>query len=227
MRDVDVCVGVIGAAVAAALGVRRVHEPARARRGHVLDAEVDRVGPLAPEVRDERIIRRQHERRRGRRDHLGPALGDRFELAVAIELVAVEVREHDRAGSERGRDLGEPEFVDLEEPEPRRAAAQQGRGDAARHVGAGDVVHVAIPAAANTCAASAAVVVLPLVAEISTLPSGSRAPRRRIAPRFQRQQDLAGKARPAVAARARQRADAPRERRAQSGVTAPSSPARP
>ena len=51
-------------------------------------------------------------RRRDRR----PAVGDRLELAVAVELVAEQVGQQQRARAQLADDLAEPELVDLEEP---------------------------------------------------------------------------------------------------------------
>ncbi len=77
----------------------------------------------------------------------GPALGDRLELAVAVELVAEQVAEQDRARAKLRSDGVEPQLVDLEQAElagdarvrPRRR--EQRRGDPARHVRARVVVH--------------------------------------------------------------------------------------
>src|SRR3712207_8320835 len=45
---------------------------------------------------DRRVVGVQHEVAVVRGGHRGPALGDRLELAVAVELVAEQVREQDR-----------------------------------------------------------------------------------------------------------------------------------
>jgi hypothetical protein len=115
----------------------------------ILDAEVERA-VRAAEVGDERVVGVEHERRGGAapRDELGPAVGDDVQLAVAVELVTEEVREQDRARLDLLDDRGEPELVDLEEPEVAvqlAAAAARRRcqraGDAADHVRPGAVVH--------------------------------------------------------------------------------------
>ena len=82
---------------------------------------------------------RRHDRR--------PAVGDRLQLAVAVELVAEEVAEQHRARLELLDDRAEPELVDLEQAEVagQRAPAaarrvRQRAGDPARHVRPGAVV---------------------------------------------------------------------------------------
>jgi hypothetical protein len=81
-------------------------------------------------------------------DDLRPALRDDLELAVAVELVAEEVGEQQRARAQLAHHGTEPELVHLEEPErPRELApaapggARERRGDAAGHVRARPVVH--------------------------------------------------------------------------------------
>src|SRR6202023_3464448 len=111
--------------------------------------EVQRRGTIAAEIGDLRIVRVQHEPSIGAAERLMPALGDRLELAVAVELVAEQVRQQDRAWLELLDERLEPELVDLEQSElPRDAPArasrgEQGRGDAAGHVGPRLVVHQA------------------------------------------------------------------------------------
>ena len=67
-----------------------------ARSSH---AEVERLGVMAAEVGDQRVVGVEHEPRAAAvgRDDRGPAVGDRLELAVAVELVAEQVREQHRA----------------------------------------------------------------------------------------------------------------------------------
>jgi hypothetical protein len=101
---------------------------------------------VAPEIGDERIVRVEHQPG-AVLDDRRPAVGDRLQLAVAVELVAEEVAEQHRARLELLDHRPEPELVHLEEPEvagqrppaaPRRV--RQRAGDAAGHVGAGAVV---------------------------------------------------------------------------------------
>ena len=112
----------------------------RAPRGGLVDAA---------QVGDERVVGVEHERRpAGARGHdRGPAVGDRLQLAVAVELVAEEVAEQHRARLELLDHRAEPELVDLEEAEvagqraPAAAAGvRQRAGDPARHVRPGAVV---------------------------------------------------------------------------------------
>ena len=114
----------------------------------VLDPEVQRLRPAA-EVGDERVVGVEHELRprRASLDDGGPAVGDRVELAVAVELVAEQVGEQQRARLQLVDHRPEPELVDLEQPEvavelaPAAArGGRQGGGDATRHVRAGAVV---------------------------------------------------------------------------------------
>ena len=56
---------------------------------------------------------------RERPDGLPPPLCEELELAVAVELVAKEVAEAERARPDPPRDLRERGLVDLEEPELR------------------------------------------------------------------------------------------------------------
>ena len=101
------------------------------------------------EVGDQRVVGVEHERRPGRprRHHRRPAVGDRLQLAVAVELVAEQVAEQHRPRLELLDDRAEPELVDLEEAEVARqrapaaaARVRQRAGDAARHVRPGAVV---------------------------------------------------------------------------------------
>ena len=103
----------------------------------------------AAQVGHQRVVGVEHERRAARpRGHdRRPAVGDRLQLAVAVELVAEQVAEQHRARLELLDDRAEPELVDLEEAEVARqrapaAAAGVGQraGDPARHVRPGAVV---------------------------------------------------------------------------------------
>jgi hypothetical protein len=138
--------GVVGVGVPAAaamLGVGGVLELGQGE-AVVVDAEVERL--LVPaQVRHQRVVGVEDEMLLSL-DHLGPAIGDRVELAVAVELVAEQVAEQERAGVQGGGDARQPELVDLEQSRvPVHAAAatcrreQRGR-DASGHVGAGAVV---------------------------------------------------------------------------------------
>jgi hypothetical protein len=76
-------------------GVGRVlHLGGRHRR--ILDSEVGDVGPVATEVSDQRVVGVQDQpggRRHARHD-VGPAIGDRLQLPVTVELVAEQVGDH-------------------------------------------------------------------------------------------------------------------------------------
>ena len=113
--EIDGLVDVRVAAAAAVLGVRSVLELGQ-REAVVLDAEVQRVA-VAPEVGHERVVGVEDELGAVARDELGPAVGDRVELAVAVELVAEQVAEQHGPGGELGRDPVKPELVDLEQAE--------------------------------------------------------------------------------------------------------------
>ena len=116
VAEVDHVVDVGRSAPPAVLGVRGVlHLGDRHRR--VLDPEVRDVRRVAPQVSDQRIVRVQHDpcvaaSRAG--SHRGPAIGDRVELAIAIELVSEQIAEQDPTWLELRRDPVQPELVDLE-----------------------------------------------------------------------------------------------------------------
>jgi hypothetical protein len=115
----------------------------------VLHTHVQDVVPVPAEVGDERVVGVEHEagaRRAG--DDGGPAVGDRLELPVAVELVAEQVGQEQRARLDVGDDAVEPELVDLEEAEVAVAVHERGR-HAAGHVRAGPVVHEPNAAAAQ------------------------------------------------------------------------------
>ena len=97
--------------------------------------------------RDQRVVGVEHEPPPRWRDDRGPAVGDRLQLAVAVELVAEQVGEQHRARLDLLGDLAEPELVDLEQAEVAgelTAALARGAGerrrDPARHVRPGAVV---------------------------------------------------------------------------------------
>src|SRR5947207_10376905 len=94
MTEVDRVVDVGVAAVAAVLRVGRVLERGQGLRV-VGQSEVDGVVDFTPEVRDERVVGVQREACGGRVAlyRRGPTLSEELELAVAVELVAEQVRE--------------------------------------------------------------------------------------------------------------------------------------
>ena len=192
----------------------------------VVDAEVDRAGTIsaaarrpsgAPEVGDSgssalstSVVGRPARRRRG------PAVGDRLQLAVAVELVAEEVAEQHRARLELLDDRAEPELVDLEEPEvagQRAPALARGVRPASRRCRPpcsrpARLWTSRAPVRSRIEATIAAVVVLPLVAEITTLPRSRRLREAADRVRLDAGEDLAGQRRAAAAAGgARERAD--------------------
>ncbi len=218
VAEVDRVEHVRRAAAAAVLGVGRVGHPGQRQRV-VLDPEVQRARVLAAEVRDQRVVGVQHEPRAARAQHLLPALGDRLELAVAVELVAEQVAEQDRARVQLRGERGQPQLVDLEQPElavdrrrpdaRRRAASWRSRRPCSRPPGCAR----ARPRRARRCRRpsrrSSSCRWSP---RSSTLPRCRRAPSAPIASRREAHQHLARRARRAAAAQARERADGARER---------------
>ena len=146
VSKVDRLVDVRGAAVAAVLGVRRVLHLRDCQRP-ILDPEVRDRAALPAEIGDQRVVGVERQRGRGRqcRHHRRPAVGDRLQLAVAIELVAEQVAEQHASRLERGHDRVHPELVDLEQAElpvdlaTPAGGIQQRRRDATGHVGAGAI----------------------------------------------------------------------------------------
>ena len=132
VAEVDGLVLVGVAAVAAVLGVGGVLELGERQRV-VLDAEVGRRARARGRGRRPAGRRRSaRSARRGRRASattLGPAVGEQLELAVAVELVAEQVGEQERARVELVGDARQPRLVDLEQAE---LAAARGRRRAAR-----------------------------------------------------------------------------------------------
>ena len=109
------------AAAAAVLGIEGVLQ-LRQCLGGVLDPEVEDAlaGSLlgvAAEVGDQRVVGVEGEvgAAAQRRHGFGPVVGQDLHLAVAIELVAEEVAEHDQARLQLLGDAGQPGLVDLEE----------------------------------------------------------------------------------------------------------------
>ena len=75
-------------------------------------------GAVAAQVGHQRVVGVQHElrvRRRGPR--AAPTVGERLQLAVAVELVAEQVGEQTGAGGQRAATWRQPRLVDLEEPD--------------------------------------------------------------------------------------------------------------
>ena len=111
-----------------------------------------------------------------RGDRLAPPLGDELELAVAVELVAEEVAEAERARPHAPRDLGQRGLVDLEEAELGVGRSEEGGGDAARRGSRPTRLCASRTRGRRISAAIAAVVVFPFVAETSA--DALRQPRR-------------------------------------------------
>ena len=129
-------VGVGGAAAAAVLRVVGVLEPGEGL-ARVLDAEVGDARspaqlPVAAEVGDQRVVRaeREPDPAGGAEllDQHGPLVGQALQLAVAVELVAEEVGEHQQTGPQLRGHAGQPGLVDLEQP----LAAASGRAARSR-----------------------------------------------------------------------------------------------
>ena len=187
--QVDRVVFVGVAAAAAVLGVRGVLHLGGGHR-RVLDAEVAHAGVLASEVGDQGVVRvgGQLRARRQGGHRRGPAVGDRLQLAVAVELIAEQVAQHDGPRAQLGQHPIKPELVELEQPElavdraaaARRPAAGSRRSPPAMLAPARLWTRV-VPARSRIAAAIAAVVVLPLVEEMTAQPSGRRPARRSIA----------------------------------------------
>ena len=175
MAEVDRVEDVRRAAAAAVLGVGGVRHP-RQRQRVVLDAEVEDAPRSRPRSAIDGSSALSTSCASPFAQRLLPALSDRLELAEAVELIAKQVSEQDRARPQLRCERAEPQLIDLEQPElavdraPRAGGGEQRGGDAACHVRAALVVHELTPSRSRIAAASAAVVVLPLVAEISTLP---------------------------------------------------------
>ena len=125
--DREVVVGVPAAHAEARVGGVRRGRRARPRGRRCRSGR--RVGWPAASDGGERVVGRHDERRRGVEvgDELAPALGHELELAVAVELVAEEVAERDRARLELRGDRRQRGLVALEQPElggsPPRARA--------------------------------------------------------------------------------------------------------
>jgi hypothetical protein len=145
MAHEDRVVDVRAPAAAAVLGIGGVLH-LRHRHAGIVDAEVQRLATAA-EVGDHRVVGIEDKLLdRCGIQRLPPTLGDRLQLAVAVELVTEEVGKQQRARADLGEDLGQPELVDLEQAGV-AAAAQQRRGDPAGHVRPCAVVHECAAAA--------------------------------------------------------------------------------
>ena len=173
------------------------------RQRVVLDAEVER--PRSGRGRGRRPAGR---RRSGpaagvpRSEHLLPALGDRLELAVAVELVAEQVGEQDRARVQLRRERRRATARRPRTARARRRSLAAARAAASRVVAIPPAMFApawlctsGTPACSKMPAAIAAVVVLPLVAEMSTLPCRSARAEVPIASGCQAHQHLARGAR--------------------------------
>jgi hypothetical protein len=109
-----------------------------------VDAEIDGVqARLARHPCDDRVVGVGHEDRlRKRPQHGQPAGRQAVDLAIAVELVAEEVGEHDHPGPPEGVDGGRHDrLVDLEQGETGFGPARESGGDARQQVGALAVVH--------------------------------------------------------------------------------------
>ncbi len=127
------------------LGVEGVLQLGQRLRG-ILDPEVeDAVSPptvaVSAQVGDQRIVGVEGEAAAPGTlgDGPRPVVGQCLDLAVAVELVAEEVAEHDQRRVELCRDLRQPGLVDLEQALA-AALLEQRRGDSPGHVRAGPVM---------------------------------------------------------------------------------------
>ena len=131
-------------AAAAVLRVGGVLE-LRERERVVLYAEIRDSLAFSSQVGDERVVRAQHELRPSSAlcRELRPAVGQRLELAVAVELIAKEVAEDEHPRIELAGHRHEPRLVDLEDAELARlpARVEQRGGDAPVHIRPGSVAH--------------------------------------------------------------------------------------
>ena len=205
----DRVVDVRGAAAAAVLGVggvlhlRHRHALRPRRRSTAADPVA-----LARSARPTRVVGVEHELLdRRRRQRLGPALGDRLELAVAVELVAEQVAQQQRARADLGEDLRQPELVDLEQPGVAAARRSSAVATPPAMLAPARLCTSVWPPRSRIRAAIAAVVVLPFVAERIALVSGRES--RSIASRLHPQQQLAGQRRATAAGQARGRPGGP------------------
>ena len=99
MAQIDGVERVGSPTAATVLGVGGVRH-ALQRQRVVLDSVVENFRSLPAKVGEQGIVGVAHKlgrpRRPARADRLGPPLGDRVELAVAVELIPEQVAQHDR-----------------------------------------------------------------------------------------------------------------------------------
>ena len=149
MAEVDRVEHVGRAAAAAVLGVGGVGHPGSASESSCTPKYTapSRSRPRSATIGSSALSTSRAAAPALRAECRGPALGDVLELAVAVELVAEEVAEKDRAGVDLRGDVSHPQLVDLEQPQlagyfsTGACGGEQGRGDAAGHVRTGGVVH--------------------------------------------------------------------------------------
>ena len=115
-----------------------------------------------------------------------------LELAVAVELVAEEVREQKNLGSDAASHLRQGRLVDLEQPQFGVTGSEEGGGDPETRF-APALLWATRTAGRRISAAIAVVVVLPFVAEMSAEPCSSRAASRSIAPGSSFQRSFPGR----------------------------------
>ena len=136
------------------------------------------------------------------RDQLAPARRHELELAVAVELIAEEVAERDRARARADRRWpGSAASSHSKRPSSAEAASRTASAEAMPEARlAPALLRASCTRPRSTSASSAQVVVLPFVAETRTQPRGSRAgePPRRVG--RERGQHAAGQRRAAAAA---------------------------
>ena len=185
-------------------------EAARASDRRILDPEVHRVPCVRAELGDERVVGTQDQPAAMSGDDFGPAIADRLELAIAIQLVAEEVRDQDHPRIERGRDARKPELVDFEDADlcAFAPATRQQRGrDAAGHVGAGEVVDARNPGAREDRAGQRRGRGLAVGRGDRHATAGQLAREPADRGRLESQQQPPGYGRPAASCESRQRAD--------------------
>jgi hypothetical protein len=144
VAEVNGLVQIGGATVAAVLGVGGVLHLGQGLRV-VFQAEVGHVAAPAAEIGHERVVGVEDEGRAPVQalHQPGPGVGEQLELAVAVELVAEEVRQEQQPRLDGLGHLRQPGLVDLEEPDLARLAArvEQRRGHSPGHVRPGAVSH--------------------------------------------------------------------------------------
>src|ERR1700722_13046812 len=188
------------------------------REGVILDTEVDDPRSIAAEIRDRRVVSVEHQSCIPFAQRLLPALNDRLELAVAVELIAKQVSEQDRARLQLRGERAEPELVDLEQTglagdrAARKRGGQQRGGDAAGHVCSALVVYEPDAVALEDRAGEGSGVRLAVGRRDQHAAASQTRGERRNRIRLHPQKRLAGSACGAAAAPARERTHGPRER---------------